>query len=146
MSKISDLFQLAIEKETGYEEINFGYIPNYQAQSINQQTGLKVNGSLKILSTFAITHILKEHGCGCKQEERGQKSVTEKDFEFIPSILSDYDEISFGGQNSKLKSCLLFKKKINNVTYHLIACYSEAKDSNNKMDNKLFVNTMYIKK
>ncbi len=146
-SKIGELIKFTRENEGEYQEINFSTIPNFLAQQINQQTTVRTNGALKILSTHAIAHIFKQHGAGTGQEARGQKTITDADLELIPQIFSSPDTIEKGNQNSKGKQCVLFKKKINGCTYHLVAAVHNKKDrETGKEEVKLFVNTLYAKK
>jgi hypothetical protein len=141
-SQITKLIEYSREDTTNtYKDINFGQVPNYKAQEINLKTGIKINGAMKILSNQAIIHIFSNHGHDKKEGERGQKGVTDADCELIPSILSDYDDVFYGGKNSKGKESIVFVKVINNLKYHVAMAVSPSKDQIN-----LFVNTMYIKK
>lgn len=146
-NKISDLCAFAKENQVQYKEINFGNVPNFQAQYINQITQLRINSATKVLSSFALNHIIKKHGKETRQEERGQKTITDADFEYIPTIFSEYESVENGGKNSKGKDCLLYKKQINGYTYHLVASIAISKNKEtNKEEINLYVNTMYAKK
>jgi hypothetical protein len=146
-SKIANLIKFAIDNDGEYAEINFGIMPNSLAQQINQASGIRSNGATRILSSYTISHILKSHGNGTNQESRGQKTITPADIELIPSIFSSPDEFQFGGVNSKGKNCILFKKKISQYDYHLVACLSIKNDRDRGgKEVKLFVNTLYAKK
>jgi hypothetical protein len=116
-------------------------MPNYKAQEINAKTGVKVNGAKKILSNQGVAHILSSHGDNKKEEARGQKGVSEADFELIPVILNDYEDVVYGGKNSRGKESIIFIKTVNNFKYHVVMAASVSKKEIN-----LFVNTMYIKK
>ena len=60
-SKIGELLVFAKkDEESEYKEINFGVIPNFQAQEINKNTGIKINGATNVLSNFAINTYLKD--------------------------------------------------------------------------------------
>ncbi len=145
-NQIAELIDFAKQETGEYREVTFGTVPNSMAQRINEVTGLRINGAIKILSSHTVTHILKRHSEDSNSDRPGQRSVTEKDLEHIPAIFSSFDEVGFAGENSKRKECLSFKKKIDNCVFHLIACFSEATDSNGRPQNKIFVNTLYIKK
>jgi phage-Barnase-EndoU-ColicinE5/D-RelE like nuclease3 len=141
-SSIAKLIEFSREDTTNtYQEINFGHIPNFKAQEIIQLTGVRVNGAKKILNTHAVTHTLSSHGDDKKETERGQKGVTNEDFELIPVILNDYNTVLYGGLNSKKKESLVFVKEINNLTYYVVMAVSI-----NKEETNLFMNTMYIKR
>jgi hypothetical protein len=143
LSQISELFDYAtsLEPNKPYKEIDFGIIYNYKAQEINQKTGIRLNLAKKKLSSFGIVHALGSHGNDAKETARGQKGITRADFEFIPGILSDFDEVTYGGKNSKGKDSIVFIKKIRGLIYHVVMATSgEGKDAN------LYFNTMYIKR
>ena len=142
MSQISEL--IAFTKANGtntYKEINFGNVPNFQAQEINSSTGIKVNGAKKILNNYAVAHIFKEHGNDFEQRERGQKGITDADIELIPKILSEYDAVAKGSNNSRGKQAIVFKKQISIYKYFLVMSVDAKSDKVN-----LFVNTMYAKR
>jgi hypothetical protein len=147
-NKIGELVIFAQkDAESEYKEINFGVIPNFQAQEINKNTGIKINGATKVLSSFAIKHIIKKHGSGSNQEERGQKTIAVTDFELIPLILKDPDVVSYVGKNSKGKESILFKKRIDAFTYFVAMAVAYKKNNETKKEEvTLFVNTMYAKK
>lgn len=87
MSQISDLVNLAkSENSNSGKEINFGKVPNFQGQQILKNTAVKINGAKKILSTFAINHILKQHGQGTNQEKRGQKTIVDADLIYTQNL------------------------------------------------------------
>lgn len=140
-SQIGRLLQYSREDTTNtYQDINFGNVPNFQAQNINQETGVKVNGAMKILSSHAVIHIFGTHGDDSKERPRGQKGVVDADFELIPLIFSDYDAVKYGGKNSNGKDSIIFIKEINRHRYHLVAAASVRQGEIN-----LYVNTLYIK-
>lgn len=142
MSQISDLVNLAkSENSNSGKEINFGKVPNFQGQQILKNTAVKINGAKKILSTFAINHILKQHGQGTNQEKRGQKTIVDADFEFIPKILEDPDKVEKAVSNNRGHTALKFYKEINGFNYCIIAAIHNSGDGLN-----LNVDTMFAKK
>ena len=85
--KIADLVAFARADTTNtYQEINFGVFPNFQAQEINAKTGIKVNGASKFLTSSGIIHAIKGHGDDKEESKRGQKGITDSDFELIPEF------------------------------------------------------------
>ena len=142
MSKISDLVAYAKADPTNTaREINFGNVPNFQAQLINASTGVRVNGAKKTLSNHGITHTLKRHGDDVSEKKRGQKGIIDSDFELIPSILNDPDSVVKGTLNSMKEQTILFIKKVGQYTYYVAMALKER-------DNilRLHFNTMYAKK
>ncbi len=142
MSQISQLVAFAKADTTNDDkEINFGIVPNYLAQQINQFGKVKVNGGEKVLTTYGVSHIFKEHGEGTKQGERGQKDITPADLEFIPLIFREPDEIQEGKKNRRGHESFKLLKKINGFTYCIIVSLIHKKGN-----LKLHVDTMFAKK
>lgn len=141
MSKISEFVQYArTHPAPEHGEIDFGMIPNFQAQLFSQKTGVNVIGVTKVLSLEGIRHSLKRHGDDAEETKRGQKGVTDLDFEYIPDILRDPGEVRKGdkvrGQDS-----LVFVRKIKGFLYHVVARVDKTKEK-----NAITVVTMYIKR
>jgi phage-Barnase-EndoU-ColicinE5/D-RelE like nuclease3 len=73
-SQIAKLIEYAKADVTNtHQEINFGNVPNFQAQEINFKTGIKVNGAIKVISSSGIIHTIKRHGNDKEETARGQK-------------------------------------------------------------------------
>lgn len=141
MSQISKLIELSKNNPTNTEdEVNFGNLPNFQAQEINRLTGIKTNGAKKILTVYGISHIFKEHGVGTKQSERGQKDILASDLELIPLIMSHPDNIEKGKPNRRGHSSIKFFKEINTYYYCVIASFINSRGA-----LKLHVDTMFAK-
>lgn len=139
---IADLVALAkTNNDAAYEDIIMGNVSNFQAQEINAKTGVKINGARKIMSTYGITHVLKGHGNNNEETARGQKGVTDKDFELVPNILSNPDSVSYGGKNSRGKESLIFIKNIDNLNYHVVMSVDVKKGQTD-----ISLATMYIKR
>lgn len=142
MSRISQLVQYAkIDDHTNsISEINFGNVPNFQAQSIAAQTGVQIRGSVRIISSYAINHILKRHGDDKSEKERGQIGVTDEDFELIPIILNTPDSVVKGKDGSRGKKALIFSKRLAKGNHIVVMSLIVKIDG-----NRLEVDTMYIK-
>lgn len=142
MSKISDLVAYAKANPTNTaKEINFGNVPNFQAQDINSKTGVRVNGAKKVLSNHGITHTFKRHGDDETEKKSNQKGITDLDFELIPNILSEPDNVIRGSLNSMKEQTLLFVKKVNKYTYTVVVALKQKEGV-----LRLHFNTMYAKK
>ncbi len=143
MSKISQLVIFArIDTTNTYNQINFGQVPNFQAQEINSNTGVNVRGCFKVLTASGVRHAFNGHGNNIEENKRGQIGITETDFELMPKILNTPDSIIRGNNNSRQnKESILFTKIINNKNYHVVMSLST-----HQQENSLVFNTMYIKK
>lgn len=139
MSKISELVIAAGQGTAESEAHEFGFFPNFIAQQINRDTGVKTNGVKRIITTSGIAHAIKEHGDEKLEKLRGQKGLTVSDFELIPKIVANYDRVEKGHEHRGCKG-LLFVKKINDTDY-----YVAMKLRMNGGDAKLEFATMYAK-
>ena len=140
MSKISVLVDcVCATNPTICQEVNFGNIPNFQAQKINQIIGIKVNGAKKVLTAYGVRHILKEHGNNAAEIERGQRGITNADFELIPEILLIPDKIEKGKIVERNKQSMYFIKKLKYE--YFVAVILEGKNEG----LRLVVKTMYKK-
>ena len=142
MSKISELVKFAKTDTTNfYQEINFGIIPNFQAQTIASQTGVIVKGAKRYLSTIGIRHAITGHSNHKLESERGQIGITDTDFENIPDILNNYQQFERGNKhrNGSLES-VVFIKTIGHKEYHIAMSINKSKEN-----LKLVFSTMFIK-
>lgn len=142
LSKIADLVAFARADRTNtYQEINFGVFPNFQAQEINAKTGIKVNGASKILTSSGIIHAIKGHGDDKEESKRGQKGIIDSDFQLIPSILSDPDQVNKGIITARGDPSIVFVKKIKFIEYYVAMAIKK-----NKSGVNIYFTTMYAKK
>lgn len=114
-------------------KVNMGKVPNFQAQQIRADTGLKTNGAVKLITTGGIKHVIKRHA----NDKNNQLGVTDQDFEEVPGILTNPDRVVKGMQNSRGNEALKFVKQIGNKEYHVVMALTRK--------NELILNTMYIK-
>lgn len=124
---------------TEHREINFSKIPNFKAQEILKNTGVKVHGALVVITASGIRHAIKQHSDHRQQQLRFQVGITDRDFLQIPDILLNPDEILKGNDSSREKQSLKFIKKINGKQYFVIMSL----DTRGSLS--LVFNTMFIK-
>lgn len=142
MSKILSLVEFAKTDTTNtYQDINFSYVPNFQAKIILDEIGIDVKGCVKYLTASGIRHAFNQHGDVDLEAYNNQYAVTDNDFESIPSVLSAPDSYEIGRYNRRQNQAILFKKKIDKKIYHVVM--SIVKQGS---ENRLVFNTMYIKK
>ena len=141
MSKILQLVDFALNDTTKtHNEINFGTIPNFQAQSIASTTGVTVKSATKILTAAGIRHAFAGHGNQVLENKRGQIGITRTDFDLIPIILTNFDFVIKGNEGRKGQQSVVFVKQIDLSEYHVVMGIS-------KISNglELVFNTMFIK-
>ena len=141
-SQIAKLIEYAKADVTNtHQEINFGNVPNFQAQEINFKTGIKINGAIKVISSSGIIHTIKRHGNDKEESERGQKGITDADFELIPSILTAPDGVNKGIITGRGDQSIVFVKRLNSCEYYVVMAVKKQSDR-----ITLFFTTMYAKK
>ena len=139
MSKISELvaFAKANPSYKATKEINFSNVSKLQSDKIFASTGIEIKGFLKVLSVFAITHIIKRHGNNyLEQKFNNQIGVTDLDFEYLPEILLNPDSVTRVKDGNRGKPALLFVKTLYSQEYNVVVTLFK---------KRLEINTMYIK-
>ena len=140
MSKISDLVAFAKIDTNLYSEINFGGIPNFQAQEIAAKTGVTVKGAKKILSVDGIRHTITFHGNDALERQRGAFGVADSDFEHIPQILSEFDGVEKGNKGKQGYESVLFYKRINDKIYNVVMSLTDGLEAKNLVFTTMFIN------
>lgn len=139
-TKKSDVIKFvnSIKNKATNTKIYMGKIGNKIANSIKSKTGVDVeNYNLSFRSDTA-KHIIKQHGNAKTEAKRGQVAVTEEDFQKIPQIVSEFDDVYLSGNSQEGKPSLTFEKEIDNIYY--VVNYVSDKHHN------LEVQTMYKQK
>jgi hypothetical protein len=98
------------------KDISIGKVFNAMALSIAATTGVRLFGVEKIISDYAVRHTIKRHGNDKEERERGQRGITSKDFELIPDILLNPDEV-VKGSIERGRQSILFIKAIGDTYY-----------------------------
>ena len=71
MNKILQFVQSAIANpENSNDEINFGVMPNFQAQEINRITGVITRTGLRTMTNYAVNHTIKGHGVEAEKKRQ----------------------------------------------------------------------------
>lgn len=141
IERITKFVEESISDIGNVDEMSFGNIPNFKAQEIAFITGYTVRGSTKVLSAYAIRHIMSGHSNHIQEAKRGQIGVTKADFGLIPDILETPDSIEKANENNNGRyKGIVFMKSIGNKKYYVIANIIS-----NKQETKLSVGTLFIK-
>lgn len=141
MSKkaIKDLVNFALSDKTNFhKEIIIGKVSESQAKEIKNLFGFDLQGVERYIDTSAIRHTIKKHGSEKTETSRGQIAINIDDFELIPEILKNPDEIKFLGKNKLKQNVLEYRKKVENM-YVVLQAIRESK----KKGNRLYCETMY---
>ena len=100
------------------EKYSLGKITDEQAKVIQEKTGLDVSGYERVIENFGLYHTLKHHGSKKKEERRGQKAISPDDFEKIPKIVNEPDEIINLGQCKRGGVLIQFIKRIGDLFFY----------------------------
>jgi phage-Barnase-EndoU-ColicinE5/D-RelE like nuclease3 len=134
--KIKALAQEAIKNANENKWLEIGILTTKEIQNINQSTGIDLTGYVRILDMAGINHALRKHGSE-KEYLRGQIPVTINDFELIPDIVANPDEVEKVETNKRGLEVILYTKKIGATYYY----YEEIRTGR----KKVALNTMYKK-
>lgn len=92
------------------KKMYFGMVPHTMAKAVLASTGLDVEGFNCSISAYEIRKIFKDHGNQSKEEERGQRAITEDDIVSIPDILLNADRIDLSPKLYNGKPAICFVK------------------------------------
>ena len=128
------VFEKAKDSANENHKAEIGYVSDkLLKEAINN--GVDLAGYKHSIDVYGVRHTLRNHGNALAEEKRGQVAVAESDLEKIPSIIYDYDKVSFTGKNKVGRETITYTKKIPDGT----AIYVEEIRSGNK---ELALNTM----
>jgi N12 class adenine-specific DNA methylase len=89
---LSEMIARAKQSATDFAKKIIAPVSSRLKQDLEAQ-GVALDGEFNhVIDNSAIRHTLKQHG-GKNEEKRGQIPVTEADFERIPEVVNDYDEV-----------------------------------------------------
>ena len=108
-------------------KLYFGKISKKDSDRIKRKFGINVRNYNISLKSDSVKHIIKKHGSS-KEMLRGQIPILDSDFELIPKIISNYDNIMLGTPTSSNKPAIIFIKKID--TYYYLVNYVSDKCHN----------------
>ena len=111
VKSIKELVNLALSEESNFHaEYTLGKLPAKQSRIIETITGYKLIGSDRIIDTSGIRHTLKKHGSESIESKHGQIAVSIDDFNKVPLILREPDQIIYSGKN-RLKQDVFCTRK-----------------------------------
>ncbi len=77
-----------------------------------KEDGLDIDGFEHEVDTFAVRHIIKNHGDSARERARGQVEVTQEDILNIPDVLLSPDKVAFGTKNRIGRDQIVYLKKM----------------------------------
>ncbi|WP_373550006.1 hypothetical protein [Haliscomenobacter sp.] len=145
--EISDLYILSLTDDNNHQVVEIGLIDLELAEKIFQYTGIDLEGYAITIDNYGLKHTLKRHGDSDKEALHGQVEVKLEDFELIPLILREADNIHLSARqkskNSPFTETLIFEKEVQNYYYVLKEIKRVTKKGKVR---RLVFQTMYITK
>lgn len=124
--------------ELGNKKMYFGVVPEALADRVMEETGVDIRNRNVTLGAYEVQKIFKDHGDEVKEALRGQRAVTEADFESIVDVIESPDNIELSPDTYNGRPVLHFSKtigdKVTVVSYDSIKHYD------------LRVQTIYVNK
>ena len=94
------------------KKMYFGSIPNDLAEVIKEETGIDVPNYNCTLRASEVRKIFDVHGDEAKENNRGQRAITENDFTLIPKVIQSPDKITLSNKLFEGKPVIEFTKVI----------------------------------
>ena len=135
--KIQVFAQNALTNTSEYNWLDYGLISTENANQIFHQTGLDLSEYTHTLDSSFIQHTFKNHGSESEESKKGQIAVTNEDFNFIPSIISNFDFVEKTGISRQGLQTIQYCKKIGDTYYYVVEVRQNRK--------KLVTKTMFKK-
>ena len=104
-------------------KLYYGKLNKKVSDKIKRKFGIKVKNYNISLKSDSVKHIIKKHGSS-KELLRGQLPIIDSDFELIPEIVSNYDNIILGTPTLSNKPAITFIKHID-CYYYLVSYVSD---------------------
>ena len=105
-------------------------------EEVARNNGFDIANYEHDLDVSGTRHAFKEHGQQKTEEPRGQIAINDADFEKIPDVIYNYDEVTFTGKNKIGRETITYKKAFPDGT---IMYVEEIRDKK----KTLTINTLY---
>ena len=103
-----------------FQEAGFLPVEAEMVSRIQTEAGINVEGSLHIMDTDSIRHIIKNHA-GPKEILRGQMPLVREDFLLLPGVFGNPETIENAGRTKPGRDTICYQKTIGKYQY----CYFE---------------------
>ncbi len=107
--ELKQVIQKAKENPNERQNLSIGKVSSKLNQEAKKH-GFNLEGYTHHMDVSGVRHAYKQHGDEKREEMRGQLAITDRDFEKIPEIIYDYDEIDFTGKNKTGLETITYKK------------------------------------
>ncbi len=99
-SSLRELIDFALGSKSNKRGFfDLGKLSQKQILELQEQTGLDFSEFKRIIDSYSIKHIIKNHGNPEKEERRGQKAITSTDIESLPELMQNLNSSELDGTN-----------------------------------------------
>lgn len=128
------------------EEFEFGKFGHADAQQISQATGVNIIGATRLIKPYGIDHVIAAHG-SITEINRGQRPITDADFDLVPLIVHDYDSYIRASDDKRGNPGIYFNKVITGMEYTVCMTCTHKNDRNSPggVKRKMTLSTMFKK-
>lgn len=100
------------------EKYSLGKLSSEEIEAIKNKLDIDLTGYNRVIENFGIYHALKHHGNIRTENARGQIPINLEDFEKIPQITKEPDDIKNLGKSKRGGIVLQFIKRIGNLFFY----------------------------
>lgn len=136
--ELKQVIQKAKENPNERQNVVIGKVSE-KLQQKAKENGFDLSNYNHDIDVSGTRHSVKQHGDEKREELRGQIAIKDEDFEKIPEIIYDYDDVEFTGKNKTGLETITYKKVFPDGT----VAYVEEIRTGRKT---LTINTMYKQK
>lgn len=137
--KISEfVISILNNRKNEHQKMNVAKVTKSEAEIILGKTGLNLSGYTHVVDTYGVKHAMGEHSNLSKEKHRGLIPITISDFDRIPDIVENFDDVKFGGKNKAGRNVIVYIKRMNGYVFYV----EEIRSQKHK---EAVIQTMYIK-
>lgn len=107
--ELKQIIEKAKENPNERQKLVIGKVSK-QLEEKAKADGFNISGYSHDLDVSGTRHAIKGHSNPKAEESRGQIAITDEDFERIPDIIYDYDDVSFGEKDNKGTPLVKYEK------------------------------------
>lgn len=106
-------------KSNKSDQHSLGVLTEAEIEKLKEKTGFDLKGYTRVIDKFGVIHTIKKHGDSKREESQGQVAVTPRDFEIVPDIVRNADEIENAGKNNVGNDVIKYTKEYENKVFYL---------------------------
>lgn len=112
VAKVRRVVGIATKDKTSAAKEALFAVPDWLSGLARDRAGLDVAGHQVALDAYAVRHVLGRHGDEAAETARGNLPVSEADFEALPDVIDDPDQIVLGLKNQRGQDLVVFLREM----------------------------------